>query len=147
MLTRRLTFHSQSRPLEGALTLPGAGRAPAAILCHGFSSYDNDLGAFTRLADALARAGIASFHFSFTGSDPYPDRGTIRPASQWVADCVAAVSLLRREKEVDPDRIGLLGVSVGGGVVVQAAAVCPQVRCVVSLAPVADGWRGSTTGG
>ncbi len=139
MPTRRLHFFSQSRPLDGTLTLPGAGRAPVAILCHGFSSYDDDLGAFTRLADALARERIASFHFSFSGSDPYPDRGTIRPASQWVADCVAAVSLLRQEEGIDPARIGLLGVSVGGGVVVQAAACSLQVRCVVALAPVADG--------
>ena len=43
------------------------------------------------------------------------------------------------ENEIDAQRIGLLGVSVGGGVVIQAAALCRQVRCVVALAPVADG--------
>ena len=60
------------------------------LLCHGFGSYDDDLGAFPRLAELLAQAGVASFRFSFSGSDPYPDQGTIRPASQWVTDCLAA---------------------------------------------------------
>ena len=46
MPTRRLHFFSQSRPLDGTLTLPGTGRAPVAILCHGFSSYNDNLGAF-----------------------------------------------------------------------------------------------------
>ena len=92
-----------------------------------------------RMAELVAQAGLASFRFSFSGSDPYPDRGTIRPASQWINDCLAAVFRIRCRQEIDADRIGLLGMSVGGGVVVQAAALCRQVRCVVALAPVADG--------
>jgi pimeloyl-ACP methyl ester carboxylesterase len=91
------------------------------------------------MAEMLARAGLASLQFSFSGSDPYPDKGTIRPASQWVADCLAAVLWLQQDAGIDAQRVGLLGVSVGGGVVIQAAALCAGVRCVVALAPVADG--------
>jgi dipeptidyl aminopeptidase/acylaminoacyl peptidase len=110
------------------------------VLCHGFGSYDDDIGAFARLAGALAQAGFASLRFSFSGSDPYPNQGTIRPASEWVFDALAAVTALRTAEGVDPARIGLSGMSVGGGVVLQAAALMPwAVKCVVALAPVADG--------
>ena len=140
METRQLRFFADGRELQGTLALPGTtAKAPAALLCHGFGSYDDDLGAFPRLAELLAQAGLASFRFNFSGSDPYPDQGTIRPASQWVTDCLAAFLRVGGEPEIDRQRIGLLGVSVGGGVVIQAAALCRQVRCVVALAPVADG--------
>jgi pimeloyl-ACP methyl ester carboxylesterase len=51
----------------------------------------------------------------------------------------AAVLRVRQEEGIDGERIGLLGMSVGGGVVIQAAALCRPIRCVVALAPVADG--------
>jgi pimeloyl-ACP methyl ester carboxylesterase len=136
---QRLSFLADGRRLEGTLIVPEMTPAPAAVLCHGFGSYDDDIGAFDRTAKLLAQIGIASFRFSFSGSDPYPDKGTIRPASQWVSDCIAAVLRVRQEDGIDAQRIGLVGMSVGGGVVVQAAALCRSVRCVVALAPVADG--------
>lgn len=140
METRPLRFFADGRELQGTLVVPKtAARAPAVLLCHGFGSYDDDLGAFPRLAALLAQAGVASFRFSFSGSDPYPDQGTIRPASQWVTDCLAAFLRVGSEPGIDAERVGLLGVSVGGGVVIQAAALCRHVRCVVALAPVADG--------
>lgn len=136
----RFSFFADDRRLEGTLVVPeGTAPAPVAVLCHGFGSYDDDIGAFDRMAKLLARAGIASFRFSFSGSDPYPDKGTIRPASQWVSDCIAAVLRVQQEDGIDGERIGLVGMSVGGGVVVQAAALCCAVQCVVALAPVADG--------
>jgi hypothetical protein len=136
----RLSFVSSGRRLEGTLRLPDRGvQTPCVVLCHGFGSYDDDIGGFVRMADFLAESGLASFRFSFSGSHPYPDKGTIRPASQWVNDALAAVARVGQESGVDPARIGLLGISVGGGVVVQAAALSRGVRCVVALAPVADG--------
>jgi len=140
MQLRRLSFLAEGRPLQGTLVLPDRTTpAPVAVLCHGFGSYGDDLGAFERLASLLVQLNLASFRFSFSGSDPYPDKGTIRPAGQWVGDCLAAVLRVRQEPEIDSERVGLLGMSVGGGVVIQAAALCPLVRCVVALAPVADG--------
>lgn len=139
MESRPIGFVSDGHALQGTLALPGNLPAAAVVLCHGFGSHGDDTGAYVRTATRLATVGIASLRFSFSGSHPYPDHGTIQPASHWVHDCLAAVARLQTEPGIDPARLGLMGMSVGGGVVVQAAALCPQVRCVVSLAPVADG--------
>ena len=96
-------------------------------------------GAFSRLAELLAAGRLASFRFSFSGSDPYPDQGTSGPPATGLPIAWPPCPALRGEPGIDTKRIGLLGMSVGGGVVVQAAALCRQVRCVVALAPVADG--------
>jgi dipeptidyl aminopeptidase/acylaminoacyl peptidase len=136
----QVQFASAGRPLRGTLVVPpSAAPAPCAVLCHGFGSYDDDLGGFVRLADFLAAEGFASFRFSFSGSHPSPDKGAIFPASRWVNDALAAIARMESHPRVDPRRIALVGVSVGGGVVVQAGALSAAVRAVVALAPVADG--------
>ena len=48
------------------------------------------------------------------------------------ADLHAAVAYLRRRPDVDPDRIGGLGLSVGGELMLQAAAHDARLRAVVS---------------
>jgi fermentation-respiration switch protein FrsA (DUF1100 family) len=48
------------------------------------------------------------------------------------ADVAAAVGFLRGRPEVDGDRIGGLGLSVGGELLLQAAARAPSLRAVVS---------------
>jgi len=139
MSAHKVVFHSQARTLQGTLCLPPREARGTVILCHGFGSYAEDIGAFPRIGDRLAQAGFASLWFSFSGSQPYADAGTIRPASEWVADCLNAVRFLSSEETLRRKPLGLLGLSVGGGVVIQAAALDQQVRCVVALAPVADG--------
>jgi len=92
------------------------------------------------MGERLAQAHLASLRFSFSGSHPYEDAGTIRPASEWIPDCRSALAFLRQEDPLAGKPLGLLGLSVGGGVVIQTAALDSQVRCVVALAPVADGY-------
>jgi fermentation-respiration switch protein FrsA (DUF1100 family) len=48
------------------------------------------------------------------------------------ADLHAAVAYLRRRRDVDPGRIGGLGLSVGGELMLQTAARDPRLRAVVS---------------
>jgi len=57
----------------------------------------------------------------------------------WVNDVRQAVSFLETLPTVRPDRIGVVGMSMGGGVACTAAAVDARLRVVVALAPVADG--------
>lgn len=47
-------------------------------------------------------------------------------------DVAAAVAYLKRRTDVDPDRIGVLGLSMGGEVAIGAAAVESSIRAVVA---------------
>lgn len=62
----------------------------------------------------------------------------IRPWQQ-VEDIRAALAYLRGRSDVDAERCGLLGMSFGGGNVVQAAALEQRLACCVAVSPVADG--------
>jgi dipeptidyl aminopeptidase/acylaminoacyl peptidase len=136
-----LSFFSDGERVVGTLALPeeGQGKAPAAVLVHGYGSFRDELTGYVELAALLAAHGIASLRLDMRGCGESGALGRIHPHDDWIADITAALSYLESRPEVDPARLGLVGMSVGGGAVVQAGAVDERVRCVVSLAPVADG--------
>jgi dienelactone hydrolase len=51
---------------------------------------------------------------------------------QGVRDIPAAVAFLRRQPDVDPERIGGIGLSVGGEMMIEAAAESSDLRAIVS---------------
>ncbi len=128
--------------LDATLNMPdGAeGDAPAVLMLHGFGSSKDEVGGmYAREAVALAERGIASLRISFRGfgkSDGDTGASTI---DTQVEDALAAAAFLRAQEGVDPERVGVLGFSLGGGVAAVAAAQEPDgFRAVATWSSVGD---------
>ena len=103
------------------LCLPtGKGRHPAAVLVHGSGPHDEDetIGAnkpFRDLAWGLASKGIVVLRYEKrTHRYPTataPDGWTLE--METMDDALAAVSILRKRAEVDPNRVLIIGHSQG----------------------------------
>jgi dienelactone hydrolase len=140
---RDLTVGSGPLAVPGTLTLPATpGPHPAVVLLAGSGPMDRDetFGRnkpFNDLAWGLATRGIAVLRFDkvtyahhaeiagiagFTADDEY-----LRPA-------LAAVRLLRDEPGVDPDRVFVLGHSMGGTLAPRVGAADPRLAGLVLLA-------------
>jgi uncharacterized protein len=117
----------------------GRGRRPLAILVHGFGSFRDELTGFTGLADRLGKAGIASLRLDMRGCGKSGTRGLMRPMPEWIDDLRNAVSYCETLPGVAPDRIAVIGMSMGGGVACATAAVDRRLKVVVALAAVVDG--------
>jgi dienelactone hydrolase len=80
-------------------------------------------------AQALNAAGVAAFIIdSFTGRGvrrTVADQ-TLVSGAQMEGDAFAALALLRSDKRIDPARIGVMGVSKGGGATLNAAIAVRQ---------------------
>jgi dienelactone hydrolase len=107
------------RSVSGTLYLPGndSTPCPAVVMVHGTSGI-NSVGAFYR--DSLVQAGIAVFEVDFktgifTGTRDRPSPDSL------VAMGFAALKEMRKLPTIDPDRIGLMGFSMGGHLTVNAA--------------------------
>src|SRR4051794_11541515 len=130
--------------LPGTLTLPtGTGPFPAVVLVHGSGPHDRDetIGPnkpFRDLAWGLAAQGVAVLRYEKRTHEhpaklmPLKEKLTIREES--VDDAVAAVALLRKQKEVDGKRIFVVGHSLGAIVAPKVAALEPAVAGIVLLA-------------
>ncbi|CAN5859443.1 alpha/beta fold hydrolase [soil metagenome] len=132
--------------LNGTLTIPAAaqfGKGPFAcvlfITGSGIQDRDETLfyhKPFAVIADALARAGVASLRVDDRGyhgaKDPLGGDGT---TETFARDTAAGVEFLTTQAEIDAGRIGLLGHSEGGLIAPAVAAAKPAlVDFIVLLA-------------
>ncbi|MFI9408555.1 alpha/beta hydrolase [Nocardia gamkensis] len=136
-----VTFNSLGTLCAGDLYLPAVDNpAPGLVLGHSGVMVKEALRVF---APYFVRAGFAvlAIDYRTVGASAGEPRGQDYPQRQ-VEDFRSAVSYLQTCPEVDPDRIGVWGVSVGGSVAVQAAVLDRRVKCVVVQSPsVWNGWR------
>lgn len=129
-------------PVPVKYFLPKANcKSPAVILLHGSdggTKYDRE---YAEVGKGLAAQGYAAFiPYYYEGAPgairPGPnDRALPDPSAfiPWVATVEGTVSFVQTFSCVDPSRIGLLGMSLGGFVGTSVAANDPRIRSVVTL--------------
>ena len=150
----RISFYSEGEEVVGTLFLPddlGAGGTRAAVvLAPGYIGVKEMV--YGQAKD-LCQEGYVALAFDYRGGPGESRyRGKSNPsgvvtlfpdAAVW--DVRSAVRYLLTRKEVNPERIGLLGSSAGGSYVVVAAAAEPKVACVISEGGIGDGYRWART--
>jgi pimeloyl-ACP methyl ester carboxylesterase len=125
------------RTLRGVLHLPQPHRepAPAVVLCHGFG--ENRMGSrdeFTRLARLLSEEGVAAYRFDFAAFGESDGDPVDFSVSDQAAQLDAVLDQLGRNRALDPDRIGVLGFSMGALTSVLVAGRRP-LRTLAMWAP------------
>ena len=157
---RAVTIWSDGTRMAGDLYLPKnrkeGEKLPAIVFCAGTGGTKGGTGG--RLGPIFAEKGYVALAFDYRGwgesesqlmaAEPQPkpdEKGelTIKvKALRWqmnytdqTEDIRAAISFLAGEPSVDPQRIGIMGSSYGGGLVTYMAGTDPRVKCVVAQVP------------
>jgi len=164
---KTVTIYSDGIKMIGDLYLPPGlqkgDKRPAVVFCNGTAGTKR--GTPTQLAPHFLEAGFVFLAFDYRGwgdsdgkllaVEPLPKPDTKSEATvkvrvvRWQMDFAdqtqdirAAISFLAGEPGVDPERIGIMGSSYGGGLVTWVAANDPRVKCVVAQVPGMGGGRG-----
>lgn len=87
---------------------------PAVVICHGFTGNRQLDGHAKPLAKTLAQHGIASIAIDFAGSGESEEPFTAYTPANMRDDITSAITYLTDTVGADPERIGLLGHSMGG---------------------------------
>jgi dienelactone hydrolase len=135
-----VSFRGNAKPsirYPGLLAVPkGQGPFPAMLALHGHGGSAKAVfdakSLYHGLADRFARGGYVVFSPSFPHR-PY--------AGMMLWDLFRAVDVLRSRPEVDPERVGVAGVSMGGEWSMWIAACDPRVKVAV-----VSGWMCTTEG-
>lgn len=140
--TEDVTFENKQAgiTLAGTLTLPQkSGVYPAVILISGSGAQNRNeeiLGhkPFLVLADHLTRQGVAVLRFDDRGFGLSTGNYETSTAADFATDVEAAVSYLKKRKEIKTQQIGLIGHSEGGMIAPMVATRSKDIAFMVLLA-------------
>jgi uncharacterized OsmC-like protein/alpha/beta superfamily hydrolase len=132
MHTRTITFDNKSgHRLAALLDMPVDDQPIAyALFAHCFTC-SKDYKGVARVSRALAASGVAVLRLDFTGLGDSEGNFADTTFSSNVADLVAAADFMARELEAPKI---LVGHSLGGAAVLQAAARIPSAAAVATIA-------------
>jgi fermentation-respiration switch protein FrsA (DUF1100 family) len=133
MTTERVGVRADDVDLVGELRIPDvAGPRPAVALSGPFTGVKEQVvGIYARL---LAERGVVTLAIDHRGFGESGGRRRHEDSQGKLADLRAAIGTLAGRPEVDPDRIGMVGVCLGGGYAVRAAATDPRIKAVAGIA-------------
>ncbi|MCH5316061.1 MAG: alpha/beta hydrolase [Eubacterium sp.] len=131
---RKVTFHNRyGITLAADLYEPKNidGKLPAIAVCGPFGAVKEQSSGL--YAQSLAEQGFLTIAFdpSFTGESGGQPRYVASPDIN-TEDYSAAVDFLSVQKNVDPERIGILGICGWGGMALNAAANDTRIKATVS---------------
>ena len=141
-----VTYKSGKLTISGILNVPkGNGPFPALVLAHGYidpAIYTNRRG-MMREQDYLARRGYVVLHTDYrnhaaSDNDPKSDR---QLRLGYTEDVINAVLAIKKSPlpYLDGERVGLVGRSLGGGVLYNVLVAAPRlVDAAVAFAPVSS---------
>jgi uncharacterized protein len=128
----RVSFGSEDTELAGEFRAAHDGGQPGVVLTGPFTGVKEQVtGTY---ASMLAAAGFATLAFDHRGFGESGGRPWHEDSQGKLADLRAAVGFVAGRAEVDPARIGIVGICLGGGYAVRAAAADPRVKAVAGIA-------------
>ena len=131
-----LVFKSGGSEIYGQILIPNrsfGGKRPCVLMFHGFAGF----GRFDDVGQSLCRTGCVVLIPHHRGAWGSQGKYSV---SNCVQDAVGLVKYVKSPEfqnkyHTDPDAVFLIGHSMGGNTVLNAAAEVPGVRGIVLLAP------------
>lgn len=130
----KVTFHNRyGITLAADLYIPkgASGRLPAIAVCGPFGAVKEQSSGL--YAQTMAEFGFLTLAFdpSFTGESGGQPRYVASPDIN-TEDFCAAVDFLSVQDNVDPERIGIIGICGWGGMAINAAAMDTRIKATVA---------------
>ncbi len=140
-MERPIVFYNQDQQINGILHSPTDCEAPcpAVAFFHGFTGTKVEPHRiFVKTARELAAIGFYVLRFDFRGSGDSEGDFSEMTIGGEVSDAVKSIDVLTAMPGVDADRIGILGLSMGGCVAAFVSGQDARVKSTVMWAPLSD---------
>lgn len=141
-------YLSEGLKIYALLTIPNSapseGGFPAIVFNHGYipPNVYRTTERYIAYVDQLARAGYVVFRIDYRGHDQSEGEATGAYGHPgYLIDVMNAVASLKRMPEVNPERIGMWGHSMGGYLTLRAMVVSKDVKAGVIWAGVVASYQ------
>ncbi len=130
---------SRGELIPVTVTVPVTDEAvPLVVMAHGHGGSREEGGGYTRLAQTLSESGIATIRMDFPGCGDSTESFTANNLSNMLADIGASEDYALRTLNVDPERVGLMGYSMGGRLMSLYSAKNPDREVMAVWAPAVN---------
>jgi pimeloyl-ACP methyl ester carboxylesterase len=131
-----ITFRSGPFRVVGDLRLPeGRGPHPVVLFVHGSGPADRTSnGSYLPVMERMAKAGYATFSWDKPGTGE--STGQIEPnhvISQRAQILLDAIEVMKARSDIDPQQIGLAGISQGGYVMPRALSMSQDIAFMICV--------------
>ena len=116
---------------------------PLLVMAHGHGGTRNEAGGFTSVAENLAALGIASIRMDFPGCGDSTEPFTQNNLSNMLADIQASRDFAIGQANIDKNRVGLHGFSMGGRLAFMLSAIDISYTVISTWAPAGSNDPGS----
>lgn len=147
------SYRSEGLKIYGLLTVPAGekprGGFPVIIFNHGYIPPNQYRTAerYESYVDAFARNGYIVFKSDYRGhgnSEGRAEGGHTSPA--YTSDVLNVLSSLKKYQDADPNKIGMWGHSLGGGITLRALVISKDIKAASiwagTVGPVGENFSG-----
>jgi len=130
---------NKNERIAGMLHIPEKIPAPAIILCHGFTGNRIESHRlFVHAAREMCKNGFVVFRFDFRGSGESDGLFENMTISEEISDLKVAIDWLYNREEILKDKIGVIGLSLGGVIAILTASQDERIKAVCTWSTPAD---------
>lgn len=127
-----IVLENMGQKIFGVIHVPEKTPAPFVLLCHGFTGTKIEPHRiFVNTASALTNEGIGALRIDFRGSGDSEGSFKDMTVEGEVSDAMVALEYLSKNEFVDREKIGILGLSMGGAVASLTSGRSPLIKSCV----------------
>lgn len=139
-IEKRVMVKGDKVDIPAIITMPiQKEKAPLVVMLHGTGSNKDEAGSgYVYMAEEFAKAGIASARFDFRGVGDSKGEYKDYDYETAVADTLKVLEYVKKNENVAPNRVGVMGWSQGGTDAFLAAAKSDEFKSVLTWAGAID---------
>lgn len=128
------------------ITLPeNEEKMPLLLMAHGFCATRHENGTYKMLAEKLSEAGIATIRCDFPGCNESKESHLFNTLENDMDNLDTMLDYMKTTYSIDETRIGMIGYSMGGKVVLHYTQRHPEIKTMALWAPAAMNGMGGTS--
>jgi len=120
------------------ITLPdNQKKMPLLLMAHGFCATRHENGTYVMLAERLSQAGIATIRCDFPGCNESKENHKYNCLENDMDNLDTMLAYMKQNYSIDEERLGMIGYSMGGKIVLHYTQRHPEIKTVALWAPAA----------